>query len=864
MTPPDLSTDDTVSHPDFGTGIVEMADADKAVVRFGSDIKIVDPTDLTLKRDAEGALRRGERDPAADVLLRMQALAIRSLNEEWGVFSPSRIALLPHQLWVCRRVGARWPMRWLIADDVGLGKTIEAGLILAPLIANDRVRRVLILCPAKLVTQWVERLKRMFDLRFRAYAGDAAGSASGMNAWDAERFVVASAQTVRQGKHRDRLLEAEPWDLVIVDEAHHANANAQAAQSLLFSLLKEMEEQERFESLLLFTGTPHRGKDFGFLALLSLLRPDLFDPRRPAEEQLPHLREVMIRNNKANATDLKGERLFTAVTTENHSYSYTDEETTFYETLSAFIEDGRAYTDSMGGGHLQSARKLVLTTIQKLAASSVAAVRATLRNRIDALEGRVAAMPEAVDDDAEPMSAPAEVHLMRDEVARLRELLELADAVDEESKITRIITLVNDLPEGEAVLFFTEYKSTQALVVQALEEAFGEGCASFINGDDRLVLPEVQGGSTARESTRAEAADAFNAGRFRFLVSTEAAGEGIDLQHCCATLIHVDMPWNPMRMHQRVGRLSRYGQSRPVAVHVVRNPDTVDARIHDLLRHKLESIQSALDASMDEREDIAMLVIGMTPDGFYDELFAGAAEAGDRMTDWFDARTSRFDETSAVDTARAIFGSVDRFDFGRDSEDTPNLDLPDLERFLQDALKREHRRLVRNEDGTFSFKAPDSWRSDRRMRRSYDGLSLSRTQGENTLGVGHPAMDALLDDALARDAHVGVVDGLSQPLAIYTIRRGFDRAGERMPLIVIGMEGNVPLGPAALLTRFVGLKPSEGEATPLDASALPRNPTAAIEIAGKGDRVQLQGVLLPANDGGPSPQSRAETAGDCA
>lgn len=845
MTRPALSLGDTVSHADFGVGIVEMGDATKAVVRFGDNLRIVDPADLTLKRDAPGALRRGERDQATDVVLRMQALAIRSLNEEWGVFSPSRIALLPHQLWVCRRVGARWPMRWLIADDVGLGKTIEAGLILAPLIANDRVRRVLILCPAKLVTQWTERLKRMFDLRFRAYAGDAAGTGADMNAWDAERFVVASAQTVRQGEHRDRLLEAEPWDLVMVDEAHHANANAHTAQSQLFSLLKEMEERDRFESLLLFTGTPHRGKDFGFFALLSLLRPDLFDPRRPAEDQLPHLREVMIRNNKANATDLEGKHLFTPVTTHNHPYAYTEEEAVFYDTLSEFIEDGRAYTDSMGDGHLQSARKLVLTTIQKLAASSVAAIRATLRTRIDALEGRVAAMPEVVDDDIEPTSPQPEVDLMRDEVMRLRELLNMADAVGEESKITRIIALVSGLPPGEAVLFFTEYKSTQAMVVQALEQTFGSGCASFINGDDRLVMPNAHGNGKVRESTRSKAADGFNAGRFRFLVSTEAAGEGIDLQHNCATLVHVDMPWNPMRMHQRVGRLSRYGQTCPVAVHVVRNPDTVDARIHDLLQKKLTNIQSALDASMDEREDIAMLVIGMTPEGFYDELFTGAAGAGDRMSDWFDAKTGRFDEASAVDTARAIFGSVDRFDFGRDSDETPNLDLPDLEGFLQDALKREHRRLSKHEDGTFSFKAPDGWRSDRRMRRTYDNFSLSRAAEGATLGVGHPAMDRLLDDALARDAYIGVVDGLSQPLTIYTIRRSFDRVGERMPLIVLGVEGDTVLKPAALLTRLATLRSAEPETLLFDIETLLQDATSAIDIVGKDEVVLLQGVLLP-------------------
>ena len=184
---------------------------------------------------------------------------------------------------------------------------------------------------------------------------------------------------------------------------------------------------------------------------------------------------------------------------------------------------------------------------------------------------------DEVAEAEEALPGKAAVLLMKDEIQRLDELLTLSEAVVVETKISRLIVLIRDeFPAAEPVLLFTEYKTTQALVVNALQRQFGFGSATFINGDDRLEGVDLPtGGVRAVRQPREQAADAFNAGRVRFLVSTEAGGEGIDLQERCAVLVHVDMPWNPMRLHQRVGRLSRYGQERPVGAYILRNPDTV-------------------------------------------------------------------------------------------------------------------------------------------------------------------------------------------------------------------------------------------------------------------------------------------------
>ena len=538
-----LAPDTLVSHPEHGQGRVIVDSGATVVVRFARSIEAVLRDALTLAPSLARALATGRLDDSRDTLLRAQALAIRSVNDQWGVFSRSRVQLLPHQLWVCHRVNRSWPFRWLVADDVGLGKTIEAGLVLMPLIASGRVRRLLILAPAKLVPQWQQRLRQMFDIRLQPYSR--AIDTPQLDFWDTANMVVASIHTLRgevsgEEGRPSKFLEAEPWDAVVVDEAHHLHADERTGETLMFQLLRAMEERRRIGSLLLFTGTPHRGKDYGFLSLLSLLRPGEFTPDDDIEPQLARLPEVMIRNNKATATDLRGNRLFTPVTVESREYAFSAEERAFYDTLSQFIVDGRAYASSLDG-RAQTARMLVLITLQKLAASSIAAIRSALirrRARLEqtADEARALAMSEeegrtlddraADEEDRTPFAILAE--LMDGEIARLDELIALAEPIRQEHKIRRLVDLIEgELPPNEPVLLFTEYKATQALVVDALHERFGHGACAFINGDERLDELRRPDGSLGRRSwSREAAADAFNQGDVRFLVSTEAAGEG--------------------------------------------------------------------------------------------------------------------------------------------------------------------------------------------------------------------------------------------------------------------------------------------------------------------------------------------------
>jgi ERCC4-related helicase len=329
----------------------------------------------------------------------------------------------------------------------------------------------------------------------------------------------------------------------------------------------------------------------------------------------------------------------------------------------------------------------VLISLQKLASSSIAAARRALAGRISRLldrqahaagvmkelealreaEGlnsaaadRLAELEEKLVEDFDPGLA-----LIPQEIPVLEELVKLADSVGAETKIERIIEVIEERFGGETVLFFTEYKATQALLMGALERKYGHGCVTFINGDSRVYGLRGVGPET-RVETRQSASRRFRAGQVRFLVSTEAAAEGIDLQDNCATLIHVDLPWNPMRLHQRVGRLSRYGQTRPVDVLTFKNPSTIESHIWSLLDEKLLRITRAFQSAMDDPEDMRQLVIGMASPDLFEGLFTEAAKVPrERLEEWFNARTATLGGKDAVAAVRDIFGNVARFDFGQ-------------------------------------------------------------------------------------------------------------------------------------------------------------------------------------------------------
>ena len=812
-----------VTHLRHGTGKVEYDKGSTTIVRFDGGIQEVERQALTIVEEPFTAVAREQWHEPLQVTARMQAEAIRSVNDTWGVFSRSRIALLPHQLWVCRRVLEKWPARWLVADDVGLGKTVEAGLILWPLISRGTVRRLIVLCPAALVDQWQFRLRTMFDIRVAQYVTEQ--DTERADFWNTYPQVVASLETIRSegnGRHQ-RMLDAEPWDLLIVDEAHRINADEQDGPTLGYKLIQQLVSAGKLSSIVFFTGTPHRGKNYNFLALLRLLRPEFFDPKRSLREHLPLLRQVMIRNNKQDVTDLKGNKLFQPPHVESATYRYSPDEDYFYSTLTSFIANGEAYASKLSDNDGRAVM-LVLIAMQKLASSSIAAIGRALRGRLsrirsdrthrDALRrqrdenvGGFAKKYQAaeIEGDADAVNEldekiaelDARLVLMENEEPHLEELVRAADAVDSETKIEEIIKVLQERFAGRSVLFFTEYKATQSLLMSKLLEHFGAECVAFINGDERADgVIDAQGRTVTLTEKRESAAERFNAGTVRFLVSTEAGGEGIDLQESCHTLIHVDLPWNPMRLHQRVGRLNRYGQTQRVDVLTLRNPDTVESRIWEQLNAKLQQIQQAFTGVMDEPEDILQLVLGMASPTLFRELFTeGTAVPSGSVSQWFDQKTAKFGGRDAIETVKELVGNCARFDFQQVSSQLPQVDLPALRPFLIAMLTLNRRKFRDGADG-LSFKTPEEWQKEPGTRSDYEGMVFdrhdrSKDAAQRVLGVGHKIIDAAMRQARLWTCCVASVprEVLDASLHVFRIRDRVTDGSGNIRAVVAGVSG---------------------------------------------------------------------------
>lgn len=787
-----------VFHKKFGLGTVLAKEEKTAVIRFNHGIEECPLSEIEVRLTVEDKLESNQFEDFDYCQLRTQAALIESINDSWGVFSKSNVDLLPHQLWVCNKVIQKWPFHYLIADDVGLGKTVEAGLILWPLIASGKVNRLLVLTPAPLAEQWQARMRKMFDIRLARYSKEQ--DTKNSDFWNSNKYVVASMPSLSQVREelreerQNRMLEADKWDLIVVDEAHHMYADEKQGETLGFQLLEKLENANKVDSCLFFTGTPHRGKDYGFWALMRLINPEIFSEDKGNAEQYKQLKNYFIRNNKQCVMNMNGEKLFKELNQRPMTFTYSPAEAEFYKKMSEFIQEGRAYSMDLSGA-LRQQVQLVLISLQKIASSSIAAIKSALQTRLSKFEVNLRNLEEE-NKELIPDECTAEsdeelrnlqtvekafkditFKLMQDEAKHLRELVDLADKVTEESRIRKIIDLIDAEYQNEQVLLFTEYKRTQALMIGALMDKWGVSNVGFINGDDALPKVKLNSGRELDLQQRREAtADEFNTGKIRFLVSTEAAGEGIDLQKNCHILIHVDLPWNPMRLHQRVGRLNRYGQTKSVDVVSFRNPYTIEAHIWMKLQQKLIQIEKMFEAGMDDPEDIMQLVIGMQKPEMFDELFVeGIEKSKDKLDEWFDAKTQTLGGEKVISTVKSILGNAAKFNLaGLDS--VPKLDLPDLIPFFKKSVKLAGRQISSTDDIHFSFKTPISWDNEVGIKRNYENLIFKRkAEGSETpddiCGVGHKIFQKALDFSKSFKESTCSISGSDS----YFIYRVFDK-----------------------------------------------------------------------------------------
>jgi len=501
--------------------------------------------------DLEGRLEKG--GPWGDFRLSQlavegeQSRLVTSFEELQCLKHLGDLSPLPHQTDTAKRVLFEMSGRAILADEVGLGKTIEAGLILKEYILRGLVSRVLILVPASLVLQWVRELNSKFGIP--AIAQKKAYS------W-ANDIVVASMDTAKRDPHSEYLLNQE-YDMLIIDEAHKLKNKKTSNYQFIQKLRKKY--------CLLLTATPVQNDLSELFNLITLLKPGqlggqgqfaanfVVDKRKPKnQEQLKdELSKVMIRNRRG-----EGEVKFTKRSVRNVGLTLSPEEQSLYDGVTSFVKDQY----QAAGGNLSS--MLSLVTLQREVCSSRDAVFVTLVNLSKKL----------------PEDSP-----LRD---KIWELVYLIKEIKANTKAEKTIELIRQM--NEKVIVFTEYRATQEYLLNYFR-------------DHGLVSVPYRGGMN--RGKKDWMMDLFR-GRAQVMIATEAGGEGINLQFC-HHMINFDLPWNPMRVEQRIGRVHRLGQTNDVHIFNLSTAGTIEEHILNLLHEKInmfEMVIGGLDVILERYE----------------------------------------------------------------------------------------------------------------------------------------------------------------------------------------------------------------------------------------------------------------------
>jgi len=514
---------------------------------------------------------------------------------------------LPHQIAALSRAMARDPVRLLLADEVGLGKTIEAGLIIRELKLRGRITRILVVAPKGLVGQWVAEMSTHFAESFELLLpSDQAARSTRHPAefWRrcdqvvtsldaikplAERQGWSAQQVARYNRDRFEAVVAADWDLVVVDEAHRlAGATDDVARYKLGRALAGAAPH-----LLLLSATPHNGKGDAFHRLMALLDDRQFpSPSSVVRERvLPYV----ARTEKRAAVDVEGQPLFRPRLTRLVPVAW-DGRHAAEERLYAAVTEYVRESYNLAMRERRFAVGFLLVLFQRLATSSTRAIRAALERRLVALGGELAPEPELLEEDeAEPVeqtltrTVPLSPNERRD-VQRLLDLARQAEQAGMDAKAQRLLGLLVELEREELdpqlkLLVFTEFTATQEM----LAGFFSAHGYSVVTLNGRMDLDE-----------RRQVQQQF-ASETRVLVSTEAGGEGINLQFC-HLIVNYDLPWNPMRIEQRIGRVDRIGQSQPVRAFNLTLEAGVEHRVQEVLQEKLRVILE--DLGVDKLGDV--------------------------------------------------------------------------------------------------------------------------------------------------------------------------------------------------------------------------------------------------------------------
>ncbi|MDI6815810.1 MAG: helicase-related protein [Actinomycetota bacterium] len=595
----------------------------------------------------------------------------------------SNVIPLPHQIHALSRAISGDRVRYLLADEVGLGKTIEAGLVMRELKLRGLVRRTLIVSPKGIATQWGAEMQTHFNEDFQLVLGDDIGTlqrlAPGMgdyrsSPWSVFNQVIVSLDSVkpmdkRRGWSAERVAEynrirfedlvTAGWDLVIVDEAHRLGGSTD--QVARYKLGRGLAEAAPY--VLLLSATPHQGKTDAFHRLINLLDgaafPDIESVSR--ERVAPYV----IRTEKRKAIDADGKPLFKPRQTRMVGVVWESRhhlQQLLYEAVTDYVREG--YNQALREKKRHIGFLMIL--MQRLVVSSTRAIRTTLERRLEALktneflaarrleemESSAESLDEFYDMDGQELLdelLKTQVSAMQNEGRYVETLLDAAlkcEQVGPDAKAEALIEWIYKLQADEnesdlKVLIFTEFVPTQEMLREFLE-ARG------------ISVVHLNGSMDMGERKRAQ--DAFRDSA-RVLVSTDAGGEGLNLQFC-HVVINYDIPWNPMRLEQRIGRVDRIGQAKTVLAINFMFEDSVEFRVREVLEQKLSVIFE--EFGIDKTGDV---LDSAQAGELFEEVFTSALmnpETIEASVDYTMAKIQ--DEIKAVRESSAIYGLSDEPD----------------------------------------------------------------------------------------------------------------------------------------------------------------------------------------------------------
>ena len=742
-------------------------------------------------------------------LLRLASEAYR-INLAY-IFDPylavhtSSIEPLPHQISaVYQEMLSRLPLRYILADDPGAGKTIMTGLFLKELIIRGDLKRCLIVSPGSLAEQWQDELYRKFNLRFEILTNDRIESAVSGNVFTEANYVITRLDKLARNEQIQEKLRVTDWDLIVCDEAHKMSATiwgGEVKYTKRFQLGRLLSGITRH--FLLLTATPHNGKEEDFQLFMSLIDPDRFGGAARSGAQAVDVSDVMRRLVKEELLKFDGRPLFPERIAYTVNYDLSPKEAELYTAVTNYVQEEFNRADQLNGERKNTVG-FALTILQRRLASSPEAIYQSLHRRIERLERRLAeeelgkraddyrasidfdeddfdeddfsseeleTAEEALVDKASAASTIAE---LRAEIATLKALENIANEIrmsGEDRKWEELSSLLQDNSSmfggdglREKLIIFTEHRDTLRYLTDKIR--------SLLGSDEAVV--NIHGGMLRDERRKVE--ELFKQDKeVRILIATDAAGEGINLQRA-HLMVNYDLPWNPNRLEQRFGRIHRIGQTEVCHLWNLVSRETREGMVFQRLFEKLEQERESLGGkvfdilgkvSFNNRSLRELLIEAIR--------YGNDPETRDRLNQIVDKSMNRAELESLLQEHVLTDDIMDVHKVTAIREDMERMEAHKLqphfiEAFFLEAFvslggkikTREKGRYeithvpftVRNRDMQIGFGEPVLSRYERvcfdKAYSAMPGLTLA-----TIISPGHPLLEATID--LVRERHVDVL-----------------------------------------------------------------------------------------------------------